>query len=181
VLGKDYRDQDCLIARALEVIGERWTLLIVRDAFWGVRRYTDFLQHLDIPRAILSERLKALVAHGVMRREPDPDRPGREIYELTDAGVALWPVVHGLNAWASAHLGDGEPRRVFTHIGCGQPLDPTGRCACPSDPAPGEIVMSLHPSAHARRTDRVSRALAEPHRLLTPLEVDATAGSTAHR
>ena len=179
MLGKDYRDQDCLIARALEVIGDRWTLLIVRDAFWGVRRYTDFLQHLDVPRAILAGRLKALVAHGVMRREPDPDRPGREIYELTDAGVALWPIVHGLSAWAAAHLCDADHRRVFTHIACGEPLGPTGRCACPSDPPPGEIVMSLHPSARSKRTDRVSRALAEPHRLLTSLDVDAIA-STAH-
>jgi DNA-binding HxlR family transcriptional regulator len=170
MLGKDYRGQDCVIARALEVVGERWTLLIVRDAFWGIRRFSDFAQHLDIPRTILSERLKGLLAHGVLRREPDPERPGREIYELTEAGRALWPIVHGLNAWASQHLVDGDPQRVFTHTSCGQPLDQFGRCACPANPPPEEIVMSLREGVAPRRSDPVSVALASPRRLLTPLE-----------
>ena len=65
-LGSDYAGQTCSMARALEIVGERWTLLIVRDAFFGVRRFADFAAHLDIPRAVLSGRLKALVEAGVM-------------------------------------------------------------------------------------------------------------------
>src|SRR2546423_15667325 len=77
MLGKDYEGQDCSLARALEVVGERWTLLIVRDAFYGVRRFSDFAAHLDIPRAVLSDRLAGLVEDGLMQRRPDPERAGR--------------------------------------------------------------------------------------------------------
>lgn len=67
-LGKNYDGQDCSLAKALEVIGERWTLLVVRDAMYGVRRFGDFQVHLDIPRAVLSQRLATLVAAGVLGR-----------------------------------------------------------------------------------------------------------------
>jgi DNA-binding HxlR family transcriptional regulator len=169
MLGRDYSDQDCLVARALEVVGERWTLLVVRDAFYGLRRFGEFREHLDIPRAVLSDRLKGLVEHGVMKRRPDPDRPRREIYELTEAGCALWPIVYGLSAWAAAHVDGADALREFTHLGCGQPLDPAGGCKCSPSPAAGELVMSPRPGARSARKDRVSLALAEPHRLLTPL------------
>jgi DNA-binding HxlR family transcriptional regulator len=75
MLGRDYKRQDCSLARALEVVGERWTLLIVRDAFYGVRRFSDFQAHLDIPKAVLSERLGWLIENGVLQRRPDPGRP----------------------------------------------------------------------------------------------------------
>ena len=94
MLGKDYQRQDCSLARALEAIGERWTLLIVRDAFYGVRRFSDFQAHLDVPKAVLSDRLSGLVDDGILERRPDPDRTGRHLYELTAAGRDLWPVLH---------------------------------------------------------------------------------------
>src|SRR4051794_11162390 len=86
MLGNDYRRQDCALARALETVGERWTLLIVRDAFFGVRRFSDFQAHLDIPKAVLSDRLAGLVEGGVLERLPDPDHAGRHLYRLTQAG-----------------------------------------------------------------------------------------------
>src|ERR671914_269155 len=95
-LGKDYAGQDCSIAQALELIGERWTLLIVRDAFYGVRRYSDFLAHLDIPRAVLAERLTALTAAGVLERRRYQESPPREEYVLTTMGVDLFPIVYTL-------------------------------------------------------------------------------------
>ena len=67
-LPNDYAGQACSLARALEIVGERWTLLIVRDAFFGVRRFGDFAAHLRIPRAVLAERLKSLTAAGVLTR-----------------------------------------------------------------------------------------------------------------
>ena len=83
MLGKDYIDQDCALARALEVVGERWTLLIIRDAFFGVRRFSEFQAHLDIPKAVLAERLNSLVTEGLLERLPDPAHGGRHLYELT--------------------------------------------------------------------------------------------------
>src|SRR5947209_9626047 len=103
VLGKDYERQDCALASALEVLGERWTLLIVRDAFFGVRRYSDFVAHLDIPRAVLADRLRSLVEHDVLAKLDDQTRAGRHVYELTPAGKDLWPAVHALTMWGSKH------------------------------------------------------------------------------
>src|SRR5918999_322465 len=103
MLGKDYQRQECSLARALEVIGERWTLLIVRDAFYGVRRFNDFQAHLDVPKAVLSDRLSGLVDDGILERKPDPERRGRHIYDLTTAGRDLWPVLHALLVWGGRH------------------------------------------------------------------------------
>src|ERR1043165_2448997 len=101
MLGKDYQHQDCSLARALEVIGERWTLLIVRDAFYGVRRFSDFQAHPDAPkpplagpRPVLPPRPARPVEAGILERPPAPDRPGPHLYELTPAGRELWPVLH---------------------------------------------------------------------------------------
>src|SRR5919198_614150 len=99
MLGKDYERQDCSLARALEVIGERWTLLVVRDAFYGVRRFNEFQAHLDIPKAVLSDRLAGLVDEGIFERRPDPEHAGRHLYQLTPAGRDLWPALYALLVW----------------------------------------------------------------------------------
>ena len=96
-LGKDYELQDCPIARALELVGERWTILVIRDCFFGVRRFNDFLVHLDIPRAVLTNRLERLVSGGMLERREY--RPGRNEYLLTDRGRSLWPILHSLAEW----------------------------------------------------------------------------------
>jgi DNA-binding HxlR family transcriptional regulator len=170
VLPSDYADQDCLLARALEAVGERWTLLIVRDAFFGVRRFSDFLLHLDIPKAVLSQRLKGLVADGILERRPDPGRTSREVYELTQAGLDLWPAIFALRSWAARYRTLDETRRAFTHFVCGAELAQDGSCpTCQTTPPAGDIVMSLRPGAGRRRDDPVTIALLEPHRLLEPL------------
>ena len=87
MLPSSYDGQDCSLARALEIVGERWTLLVLRDAFYGVRRFNDFLAHLDMPRTVLSNRLRSLVECGVMVKVPDPGHSGRWLYELTDEGM----------------------------------------------------------------------------------------------
>ena len=88
-LGTDYARQDCSLARSLEVVGERWTLLILRDCFFGVRRFSDFQTHLDISRAVLSSRLDALVADGLLTRSAT----GHPEYALTEEAMGLWPVL----------------------------------------------------------------------------------------
>src|SRR5436309_4078479 len=121
MLGRDYKGQDCALARALEVIGERWTLLIVRDAFYGVRRFNDFHAHLDIPKAVLSDRLNGLAEEGILERLPDPGHAGRHLYQLTPAGQDLWPVLHALLVWGGRYR-QVNPRR-FKHAVCGTALD----------------------------------------------------------
>ncbi|HEX5224485.1 MAG TPA: helix-turn-helix domain-containing protein [Solirubrobacteraceae bacterium] len=172
MLGKDYEQQDCSLARALEVIGERWTLLIVRDAFHGVRRFNDFQAHLDIPKAVLSDRLSGLVENGVLQRTPDPGHAGRHLYELTPAGRDLWPALHALLIWGGRHVAPNS--RVFKHATCGSLLDEAGHCArCGVTPGPQDIVSEVRRSRTrgraAPREDAVAVALREPHRLLEPL------------
>jgi DNA-binding HxlR family transcriptional regulator len=161
-LGNDYAGQTCSLARTLEIVDERWTLLIVRDLFFGVRRFSDLQRHLDIPRAVLASRLAALVEAGVV--EPDP-------YRLTECGEELWPAVHALMQWGERHHAEGGPRRVFAHAECGSDLDAAGRCpTCGFAPPPGALVTRPGAGATApARDDAVTRALREPRPLLQPL------------
>jgi DNA-binding HxlR family transcriptional regulator len=171
MLGNRYEGQDCAIARALEVVGERWTLLIVRDAFYGVRRFSDFAEHLDIPRAVLADRLRGLVEAGVLERAPDPDHAGRALYHLTRSGRQLWPVLHALARWGADFAPDGAAQRRFIHAACGTQLDEHGSCpACGVTPEAADVVAVRVPgSAPPLRSDPVSVALREPHRLLEPV------------
>jgi DNA-binding HxlR family transcriptional regulator len=169
MLGKDYQRQDCSLARALEVVGERWTMLIVRDAFYGVRRFNDFQAHLDIPKAVLSDRLSGLVEDGILQRQPDPRHAGRHLYELTAAGRDLWPALHALLTWGDRHRQANS--RVFRHAACGTGLDASGCCpACGQPPGPGDIIMEPGRLGGSRRDDPVTAALKGPHRLLDPVE-----------
>lgn len=170
MLGKDYIGQDCALARALEVVGERWTLLILRDAFYGVRRFKDFQAHLDIPKAVLSDRLAGLVEDGILERRPDPQHAGRHVYELTASGRDLWPTLHALLMWGSRHRAPNS--RVFKHAACGTPLDDHGECpACRITPGPEDILSEpRRPGRRALRDDPVATALRTPHRLLEPIE-----------
>jgi DNA-binding HxlR family transcriptional regulator len=168
MLGKDYQRQDCSLARALEAIGERWTLLIVRDAFYGVRRFSDFQAHLDVPKAVLSDRLSGLVEDGILERKPDPDRAGRHVYELTPAGRDLWPVLHAILVWGDHHRFRNS--RFFRHSACGTEIDDGGACpACGITPGPEDLTMVTRPGRGTLRDDPVAIALREPHRLLDPL------------
>jgi DNA-binding HxlR family transcriptional regulator len=168
MLGKDYEAQDCALARTLETIGERWTLLIVRDAFYGVRRFSDFQVHLDIPKAVLSDRLNGLVEGGVLERRPDPDHAGRQLYELTAAGRDLWPVIHSLVVWGNRHRRANS--RAYEHAACGTRLADDGSCpTCGFRPRP-EDVVSVPLRRKPVRQDPVALALGTPRRLLEPIE-----------
>jgi DNA-binding HxlR family transcriptional regulator len=169
MLGKNYEGQDCSLASALEVLGERWTLLIIRDAFYGVQRFSDFQEHLDIPRAILADRLNGLVADGVLERRPDPKHTRRSLYVLTPAGRELWPALHALLIWGDRHRRPNS--RYFTHVPCGTRLDSDGYCPnCDLTAAPEDIVTVPHRRrGRKRRGDPVAVALRKPHRLLEPL------------
>ncbi len=168
-LPNDYAGQACSLARSLEIIGERWTLLIVRDAFWGVRRFADFIDHLRIPRAVLASRLKTLTAAGVMTRVAGE----RHLeYELTGKGTALWPVVLSLMSWGDDYCAPGGPRRLFQHAADGGQVDRWGRCDACGRPVPAaDTIITPGPGLEPPADDdsRVTTALTRPHRLLEPL------------
>ena len=94
-----FADMHCSVAQSLEVIGEWWTLLILRDAFLGYRRFEDFVDRLGIARNVLTNRLETLVDAGVLERRPYDEARGRYDYVLTDKGRALWPVMTALRQW----------------------------------------------------------------------------------
>ncbi|HVQ51330.1 MAG TPA: helix-turn-helix domain-containing protein [Mycobacterium sp.] len=169
-LPREYTGESCPIARSLEIIGERWTLLIVRDAFYGVRRFTDFHAHLGIPKAVLTERLMLLVVEGVLAKTTTSR--GRDEYELTDKGRRLWPTIWSLITWGNENYLEAPIRRTYRHAGCGGTIGPDRCCSvCGSQPSADDLVA--HPPRKARdrvrRDDAVSRVLRRPHRLLEPI------------
>ncbi|MFC4531988.1 winged helix-turn-helix transcriptional regulator [Sphaerisporangium dianthi] len=169
-LGKNYEGQECALAKALELVGERWTLLVVRDALYGVRRYGDFLAHLDIPRAVLSQRLQTLVEAGVLAKHRYQESPARDEYVLTAVGRELWPTVHMLGRWGEGLTQDGKPWRLFFHIPCDAPLDRYTACtACGGHILPEEVEVRPGPGLPAVREDPVSLAMRVPHRMLDRL------------
>jgi DNA-binding HxlR family transcriptional regulator len=168
-LPREYLSQACSIARALEIVGERWSLLIIRDAFFGVRRFSDFSAHLRIPRAVLTERLEFLTGEGVLDRTPGPGR--RFEYELTEKGLGLWSVVRSLSEWGDVHYAPGGRRRLFTHAGCGGEPDSAKRCARCGETVPvAAMMMEPGPGlTTAPGADPVTAVLAESRPLLTPV------------
>lgn len=146
MLGADYPDQNCSIARTLEVVGERWSMLVVRDAFLGVRRFDDFQRSLGLSRNVLAARLARLVELGVLRKVQYSERPARFEYRLTDRGRDLFPVILALVDWGDRHAPtDAGPPRVFQHAGCGGTVDPRHmRCeACGADIDSARDVTAL--------------------------------------
>jgi DNA-binding HxlR family transcriptional regulator len=153
VLGSDYPDQNCSIARTLEVVGERWSMLVVRDAFLGVRRFDDFQRSLGVSRNVLAARLSRLVELGVLHKERYSERPERYEYRLTERGRDLFPVMLALVDWGDRHAPTeaGAPK-VFTHRGCGGRVDPRHmRCEqCGADiDVPREVTAAAGPGADA--------------------------------
>jgi len=123
-LGSDYESQTCAVASTLEVVGERWTLLILRETFFGVRRFEEMQADLGIARNVLVTRLNKLVDEGVLERHRYQERPERFEYRLTDKGIDLWPVLVSMMTWGDAHGGfDAGPPVVLEHRGCGGHVD----------------------------------------------------------
>src|SRR5215211_2630900 len=110
MLRRIYDNQICSIARTLEVVGERWTLLIVRDAFLGLRRFDQFQESLGIARNVLSDRLNRLVEAGIFERVRYSERPERFEYRLTAKGRELDVALTALRQWGDKHLSDQPPR-----------------------------------------------------------------------
>lgn len=123
-----FADMDCSVARTLEVVGEWWTMLVIREAFNGVRRFDDFQSRLGIARNVLAARLQSLVDHGVLERRQYHDRPPRCEYRLTEKGRDLYPVLIAMLTWGDKWTaGEAGPPVKLTHA-CGH--DPNAILAC---------------------------------------------------
>ncbi len=119
MLGNDYEGQTCSIARSLELVGERWTLLVVREIFHGRRKFSEMQRSLGVARNVLTARLQRMVDEDIIERRPYSERPERYEYFLTEKGLDLWPVMTALMFWGDKYepLPDGPPVLV----------DPQGR------------------------------------------------------
>ncbi|MGH1502856.1 MAG: winged helix-turn-helix transcriptional regulator [Acidimicrobiales bacterium] len=128
------------IAATLDVIGDRWTLLILRECFRGVRRFSDLADGLGIAKNLLSSRLRKLVAAGLLEKVPYQDRPVRYEYRLTPMGADLSPALIALMHWGDRWFAHGDPPTVLVHKTCGTPLEHAVTCpTCDATVAPGQI------------------------------------------
>lgn len=126
--------RECSVARTLEVVGEKWTLLVVRELLWGNRRFDGIVARTGGSRDILAARLRKLEQHGLVERVPYQERPVRYEYRLTDVGASLQPVVNVLREWGDEHLvGPDGPPVVFRHS-CGARLHAVVVCAACGEP-----------------------------------------------
>jgi len=142
-------EQPCSIARTLSVIGDRWTLVILRECFLRTTRFEAFERHLGITRHILADRLKKLTDEGVLARVPYGARPVRFEYKLTDKGLDLYPLMMSLAAWGDKYMdkGKGAPL-LYEHKACGHDLRPILTCsACAAPLDPRQVTVKQGPGA----------------------------------
>jgi DNA-binding HxlR family transcriptional regulator len=126
----EFAKEPCNVARPVALLGDAWTLLVLRQAFMGTRRFDDFQAALNVSRALLSDRLRKLVDAGILRREPYRDAVRtREQYRLTEKGLDLYPVLMALRQWYDRHEAEGEPIALYRHRGCGGLTEVLHRCS----------------------------------------------------
>jgi DNA-binding HxlR family transcriptional regulator len=141
--------EKCSVARTVSVIGDRWTLLILRDCFLRVRKFDEFEARLGITRHILADRLKKLVAEGVLKKVPYGDRPVRHEYRLTQKGLDLYPVLMSIVHWGDTYKAGRSGRPLLHHhVACGHQFDPVLTCsACGGRVDPREVRVLPGPGA----------------------------------
>ncbi len=124
MLGNQYTSQTCSIAGTLEVVGERWSLLIVRNVLLGLRRFDEIQENLGIARNVLQTRLTRLIEQGVLEKRLYQERPPRYEYRLTEKGLDLWPTIVALMQWGDRHAATAAgPPVLLEHRNCGGPVD----------------------------------------------------------
>jgi DNA-binding HxlR family transcriptional regulator len=159
-----FDDWDCSVARTVDILGDWWTPMIIRQAFLGARRFEQFTEGLGVPRNVLTERLNRLVDEGILERRAYQERPLRHEYRLTDKGVGLYPVIVALLQWGNRWLdweGD-EPPVQLVDRDTGAPLDPVlvdGSTREPLDPYRTRAVY-----AHGPHAGRPVRSTTKPAR-----------------
>jgi DNA-binding HxlR family transcriptional regulator len=139
---KSFAAMDCSVAQCLEVVGEWWSLLILRDALLGVRRFDEFHRRLGISRNVLGQRLERLVDAGVLDRVPYSVHPPRSEYCITEKGRDLWPVIMAMRQWGDRYAAPSGPPMELVHKGCGRTTNVAYRCAACGDAiGPRDVAM----------------------------------------
>jgi DNA-binding HxlR family transcriptional regulator len=138
-----FEDVNCSVAQCLEIVGEWWSLLIVRDAFLGVTRFEDLQARLGISRNILTQRLNRLVDNGVLERVPYQDRPPRSEYRLTDKGRDLWHVVTAMRQWGDRWAAPSGPPLKIRHNTCGRIVKAVPVCSHCGEPLDVRAVTAV--------------------------------------
>ncbi len=147
---KELEEEPCSMARTIGVIGDRWTLLILRECFLRTRRFEGFQSALGITRHLLAERLKKLVRLGILRRIPYQEAPKRHEYILTQKGLDLYPIMMALVHWGDTHMVDERGRPLLhQHRNCGKDFDPVMVCSECGEPLSAKEVHT-HPGPGAR-------------------------------
>lgn len=160
-----FEDMNCSVAQCLELVGEWWSLLIVRDAFLGVTRFDDFQARLGISRNILNQRLNRLVDSGVLKRVPYQDHPPRSEYRLTDKGRDLWPVVNAMRQWGDRWAAPAGPPVKMRHTRCGRVVKAVPVCSHCGEPLDARTVTVVPgPGASEGDFDRTRLARARSDR-----------------
>jgi DNA-binding HxlR family transcriptional regulator len=165
VLRSDYQGQNCSIARSLELVGERWTILVLRDVFLGLRRFDQLQRNLGVARNVLAARLDRLVAEEILEKVPYQERPPRHEYRLTAKGLDLWPVIVELLRWGDRHASSAAgPPIVLRHKGCGGELGEHRVCTrCGRSLEVGDVRAEPGPGAGARPGAGLRRSARESH------------------
>jgi DNA-binding HxlR family transcriptional regulator len=150
----DWSADNCTIGRTLEIVGDRWSFIVLREVFQGIRRFDDLTVRTAIPRTVLTDRLQRLVGAGILRREPyrEPGSRSRMEYRLTEKGLDLYPLLLALQQWGARYLSDPEgPPIEFVHRDCGAPVELVMRCSAGHELARARDVAGRPgPGAHRR-------------------------------
>jgi len=146
---KSFADMDCSVAQCLEVVGEWWTMLIVRDAFFGVTRFDQFQERLGIARNVLQQRLEHLIDRDVMERTAYNEHPPRYDYRLTTKGRDLWPVLNAMRQWGDEYAAPDGPPIALVHKNCGAVAHAELVCSACAEPMNARTVRAV--AGHARR------------------------------
>jgi len=158
---KSFADMNCSIAKSIEVIGERWTMLVLREVFLGTRRFEDFRRRLGIARNILADRLDGLVDEGILERRLYQDRPERYEYRLTEKGRDFYHVIMAIKRWGDRWEAGQEGPPVLTRHVCGAIIDPVPTCPhCGVEVHPREMRWEPGPGATQDEIDEYHRRVA---------------------
>jgi DNA-binding HxlR family transcriptional regulator len=155
-----WSSENCTIGRAMEILGERWTVIVLREVFVGVRRFDDMRARTGIPRQVLTNRLATLCEHGLLRREPyrEPGARVREEYRLTQKGLDLYPVLVALREWGDRYLADAAgPPLQTVHRDCGEPVHVELHCDAGHELEPRAVVPRPGPGLRPRPTPGAAR------------------------
>ena len=151
MLGRTYEGQNCSVAKSLELIGERWTMLVVREVFLGNRRFDEIATRLDIARNVLTTRLARLVEEGVLEKVRYQERPERFEYRLTEKGIDLWPIMVSLIQYGDRYYAPDGPPLILRHKGCGGHVDAHRICSvCGERLTARDVVGEAGPGTLAR-------------------------------